>query len=323
MDDYYPFGLTFNSYSRENSTPNLYQYNGKEKQDELGLDWFDYGKRMYMPEIGRWYVIDALSESLPSYTPYRYALNNPISYIDVGGYIEWPVKGTQAVNKKDYSNGAWGLENTVVRTSTYLETDRPKGASNPHVGIDYRASENTDFYSLGDGKVVAIGTQEGGKAPGAKYITVEYSNGDRVSFVHINSVADGIKVGDKVYEGQIIGKTGATGTKQAHLHITAKDKDGNQIDPENQNYGSVSSADFFGKYGGDYTKLAGYQADHASATAVPGSNSSSESKGETKVKETKKAIKVTNINTSFWSDFLDKASRGHSDLMNWLKNGAR
>ena len=31
MDDYYPFGLTFNSYLRENATPNQYLNNGKEK----------------------------------------------------------------------------------------------------------------------------------------------------------------------------------------------------------------------------------------------------------------------------------------------------
>lgn len=30
VEYYYPFGLTFNSYQRENATPNQYQYNGKE-----------------------------------------------------------------------------------------------------------------------------------------------------------------------------------------------------------------------------------------------------------------------------------------------------
>src|SRR5690606_6902583 len=48
-NDYYPFGLTFNSYQRENSTPNLYQYNGKELISELGLEDYDYGARRYDP----------------------------------------------------------------------------------------------------------------------------------------------------------------------------------------------------------------------------------------------------------------------------------
>jgi RHS repeat-associated protein len=61
-DDYYPFGLTFNSYRRENSVTNAFLYNGKEQQDELGLGWLDYGARMYMPEIGRWGVVDPLAD---------------------------------------------------------------------------------------------------------------------------------------------------------------------------------------------------------------------------------------------------------------------
>ena len=83
--DYYPFGLTFNSHQRENSVANLYQYNGKEKQGELDLGWLDYGARMYMADIGRWAVIDPLSELMAVQSPYGYAFNNPVRFIDLFG----------------------------------------------------------------------------------------------------------------------------------------------------------------------------------------------------------------------------------------------
>jgi hypothetical protein len=43
---------------------------------------------MYDQQIGRWHIIDPMSENSPELTPFRYAYNNPISYIDILGMSE-------------------------------------------------------------------------------------------------------------------------------------------------------------------------------------------------------------------------------------------
>jgi len=103
-DDYYPFGLEFNSYRRVTSTPNDYLYNGKEKQDELGLDWLDYGARMYDPAIGRWHVVDPLADSSVFMNPYHYVRNNPILRIDPDGRLDVYVYGNDAAAATDALN---------------------------------------------------------------------------------------------------------------------------------------------------------------------------------------------------------------------------
>lgn len=106
--DYYPFGLTFNSYSRENALSNQYQYNGKEKQDELGLGWLDFGARMYDDALGRWWVIDPLSDKLRHWSPYTYAFNNPVRFIDVDGLIPYPITIRSFAPFKSFGGGFHG-----------------------------------------------------------------------------------------------------------------------------------------------------------------------------------------------------------------------
>jgi len=69
----------------EDSMPDQYQYNGKELQDELSLGWLDYGARMYMPELGRWGVVDPLAEKYMPTSLFAYVLNSPLLLIDPDG----------------------------------------------------------------------------------------------------------------------------------------------------------------------------------------------------------------------------------------------
>lgn len=85
VSDYYPFGLTFDSYCRENSTTQDFKFGGKEEQTELDLGWLDFGARMYMPEIGRWGVLDLHADQYHIVTPYNYAFNNPMLFVDPSG----------------------------------------------------------------------------------------------------------------------------------------------------------------------------------------------------------------------------------------------
>ncbi len=122
---YYSFGLKIAGISstklgdaNEGMLKNQNLYNDKELTDDGGLDLYDFGFRIYDPQIGRFIQIDPLTDDMPDFSPYLFAGNEPIGNIDFEGLN--PIPGL---------SGTWAnLGNIVVKAA-------PKAAHAANTGL--------------------------------------------------------------------------------------------------------------------------------------------------------------------------------------------
>ena len=156
---YYPFGLKHTKYNINQANygvggakvipvpklPFMYKYNGKELQDELGLNMYDYGARGYMPDIGRFSEIDPLAEKSSRWTPYSYCLDNPLNMIDPDGRD--PV--TTINSSSNYTLTYNGKNNYTLTnvSNTNVTTTNDDGSSTVNstsktTNVNYTMSEN-------------------------------------------------------------------------------------------------------------------------------------------------------------------------------------
>ncbi|WP_198315858.1 DUF6443 domain-containing protein [Chitinophaga tropicalis] len=130
---YYPFGLTMagisaNALKGNSYTENRLKYNGKELQsgefaNGSGLEWYDYGARMYDQQLGRFFTQDRYAENYYPMTPYQYGANNPVKNIDVNG--DSIIVTTSTGQRLYYGNTSEGGYGFYSITGTDSETGIP------------------------------------------------------------------------------------------------------------------------------------------------------------------------------------------------------
>jgi len=110
---------------------NPYKFNAKELDNETGL--YYYGARYYNPRVSIWYGVDPVAEKMPSWSPYTYAFDNPIRFIDPDGMA--PVDlgpGPRIISRKE-----WGAKPPVLGVGRQYEYITATATTQTFFGTTY------------------------------------------------------------------------------------------------------------------------------------------------------------------------------------------
>jgi len=127
--------------------------------------------------------------------------------------------------KSTASTGSYRWPTQSVYITSYYGARTLNGKYDYHLGIDLRASVGTNIYAADGGKV----TYAGYLGSYGYLIKIQHDNGDETYYAHLSKIS--VKVGTRVYKGQIIGKSGISGNVTGpHLHFEIR-KNGKTVNP--------------------------------------------------------------------------------------------
>ena len=141
-----------------------------------------------------------------------------------GGNVFWNAKGESL--KKAFLKAP--LKFTRISSGfSYARRHPVTGKIRPHTAIDYAAPAGTPVMSIGDGTVLSVGWAGGG----GNTVKIRHNSSYTTSYMHLSRYARGLKAGQHVHQGQVIGYVGSTGTATGpHLDFRVY-KDGTAINP--------------------------------------------------------------------------------------------
>ena len=95
-----------------------------------------------------------------------------------------------------------------------------------HTGLDFRAASGDPVRATANGKVASAGWAGGY----GRMVEIDHGNGLSTRYGHLSEI--GVKVGDQIKIGQVIGEVGSTGRSTGpHLHYETR-IDGEAVDPQ-------------------------------------------------------------------------------------------
>ncbi|MBF0208133.1 MAG: M23 family metallopeptidase, partial [Oligoflexia bacterium] len=223
---------------RENKVPSkvmtqffdLYSFQVDFQRDIKGGDSFQILYESYFDDSGHWVEtgkIHYLSLKMGSVS----------GEAGESSYYLLKLGGVDGESENYFNANGEGIKKSLLKTPTlavkissrYGNRVHPVyGHTRLHKGVDFAIPQGSPVWAAGDGVVSFSGW-----VPGyGRLIRIRHNSDFSTAYAHLSRFAEGLRIGSRVKQKQVIGYVGATGiTTGPHLHYEVIDGNGVSVNP--------------------------------------------------------------------------------------------